>query len=146
MRPEYPGGDGGIHGMNTTTLLCAALALVAAQAQAAGDATRGQQLYALRCAACHSIDYNGVGPAHKNLIGRRAGTAPGFGYSPALKNSQVVWDEASLARWLTEPEKFIPGQKMFFSIPDPQERADIVAWLLQAGRPRPPPPTSGESR
>ena len=133
--------------MKFTTLLGAALATVLSHAQAAGDAARGQQLYALRCAACHSIDYTGVGPAHKELIGRRAGTAPGYGYSAALKNAAVVWDEASLSKWLTEPEKFIPGQKMFFSIPDPQERADIVAWLLQAGRKRPvPPPTSGETK
>ncbi|MFC5497431.1 c-type cytochrome [Caenimonas terrae] len=132
--------------MKTTILLGAALAIVAAHARAAGDAARGQQLYALRCAACHSIDYNGVGPAHKDLIGRRAGTAPGYSYSPALKNSTVVWDEASLTRWLSGPEQFIPGQKMFFSIPDPQERADIVAWLLQAGRRRSVPTTSGEPK
>jgi cytochrome c len=124
-----------------------ALALPLVPARAAGDAAHGQLLYASRCAACHSIDYNGVGPTHKGLIGRRAGTAPGYGYSSALKNSAVVWNEASLLSWLTEPEKFIPGQKMSISIPDPQERADIVAYLLQAGRPQPVSPRKpGESQ
>ena len=114
--------------------LCAALSIVHAQ----GDAARGQLLYAARCAACHSFDFNGVGPAHKELIGRRAGTAKGYAYSSALKNSTVVWNQDSLNRWLTEPEQLIPGQKMFISIPDAQERADIVAWLLQAGRKQQP--------
>lgn len=102
-------------------------------AHADGDALHGKQLYAIRCAICHSIEYNGVGPTHKNLIGRKAGSVPGYAYSSALKNSGVVWDEASLKQWLTEPEKFIPGQKMFISIPDAQDRADIVAYLREVG-------------
>ena len=121
-----------------TVLAGALLALSFCPADAAGDAANGMQLYAVRCAACHSVEYNGVGPAHKNLIGRRAGTAPGYAYSAALKESAVVWDEANLSKWITDPAKFIPGQKMFFSVPDAQERADIVAYLLQAGRPQPP--------
>lgn len=116
-------------------LLLAALATTLAMAaHAQGDSSRGMQLYAQRCAACHSIEYNGVGPAHKGLIGRRAGTAPGYAYSDALKQSSVVWSEDTLSRWLAGPEQFIPGQKMFFSVPDAQERADIIAYLLQAGQ------------
>lgn len=121
-------------------LLPAALAGLLLQAHAEGDAANGKQLYAARCAACHSIEYNGVGPTHKNLIGRRAGTAQGYAYSSALKNSAVVWDEAGLTKWLTDPDKFIPGQKMFISVPDAQERADIVAYLLLAGRRQPSTP------
>lgn len=122
--------------MNTAFKLlpAAILTLWFCHAHAQGDASHGMQLYAVRCAACHSVEYNGVGPTHKDLIGRRAGTVPGYGYSDALKASVVVWDEASLSKWLTDPAKFIPGQKMFISIPDAHERADIVAYLLQAGR------------
>ena len=120
-------------------LLCAAaLAAFLPAAHADGDAAHGQQLYAMRCAACHSVEYNGVGPTHKNLIGRKAGSVQGYAYSEALKNSRVIWDEASLKQWLTEPEKFIPGQKMFVSIPDAQDRADIVAYLMQVGAKKPP--------
>ena len=118
-------------------LPAAALAACLSVAHADGDALHGKQLYAVRCAICHSLAYNGVGPTHKNLIGRRAGSVQGYAYSPALKNSAVVWEEATLKQWLTEPEKFIPGQKMFISIPDAQDRADIVAYLLQAGAPQP---------
>jgi cytochrome c len=89
----------------------------------------------VRCAICHSLDYNGVGPTHRNLIGRKAGTAQGYAYSEALKKSSVIWQEASLKQWLTEPDKFIPGQKMFISIPSAQDRADIVAYLLEVGKP-----------
>lgn len=124
--------------MKSFQLLPASLCTLLSIAHAQGDPARGRQLYAARCAACHSIEYNSVGPAHKDLVGRRAGTAPGYAYSAALKNSTVVWDEASLSKWLTGPEQFIPGQKMFFSVPDPQERADIVAWLLQAARKQQP--------
>ena len=122
-------------------MLLAAL-LASPLAQADGDAAAGRQLYAARCSACHSVEYNGVGPTHKNLIGRRAGTAAGYSYSNALKQSQVVWGEETLTRWLTEPEKFIPGQKMFISIPDSKERADLVAFLLQAGRQQANPSTA----
>jgi cytochrome c len=108
----------------------AALAVVClAPAHAQGDAARGKTLYEARCASCHSLQFNSVGPTHKNLFGRRAGTAPGYAYSPALKESTVVWGEETLSRWLTDPEKFIPGQRMFISIPDAKERADIVAYL-----------------
>ncbi|MBI2769787.1 MAG: c-type cytochrome [Burkholderiales bacterium] len=124
--------------MHIQLFLTAALATALSTAHADGDATHGRLLYAARCAACHSFEYNGVGPTHKELLGRRAGTVKGYTYSSALKNSAVVWNEDSLSRWLTEPEKFIPGQKMFISIPDAQERADIVAWLLQAGRKQQP--------
>jgi cytochrome c len=124
--------------LNTHLLVIAALAAVAAPlARAEGDPAAGKVLYATHCSACHSLDYNGVGPSHKGLIGRRAGTAQGYAYSNALKNSSVVWEEATLSRWLTDPDKFIPGQKMFVSVPDAKERADIVAYLLQAGRGRP---------
>ncbi len=106
--------------------------LPAAHAGAAGDAQRGQVLYQSRCAACHSIDYNGVGPAHKGVFGRKVGSAPNFAYSPALQQSSVVWNEKTLDRWLANPEKFLPGQKMGFTVANAKERADLIAYLKQA--------------
>lgn len=103
-----------------------------APAAAAGDAVRGGQLYQARCTACHSIDYNGVGPAHKNLFGRKAGSLPDYNYSPAVKAANVVWDEKTIDKWLTNPQKFIPGQKMGFQVNDPKDRADLIAYLKQA--------------
>ncbi|MBV8379660.1 MAG: c-type cytochrome [Paucibacter sp.] len=111
----------------------ALLALVAcstAHADPTGDAARGLALYQARCTACHSVDYPGVGPAHRGVFGRQAGMAKGFDhYSPALKASGLVWTEANLDRWLTDPEKLVPGQAMNISVPDPAERADLIAYL-----------------
>ena len=97
--------------------------------QAEPDAARGMVLYQARCVACHSVAYNGVGPAHQGVFGRKAGSAPNYVYSAALKASSVVWDEKSLSRWLADPEKFIPGQKMGVSVEDSNERQDLVAYL-----------------
>jgi cytochrome c len=104
-------------------------------AAAAGDTIRGQALYQSMCMSCHSIDYNGVGPAHKGLFGRKAGSHADYLYSPAVKASSIVWNEKTLDKWLTNPEKLIPGQKMGFMVPDAKDRADLIAYLKkEAGR------------
>jgi cytochrome c len=96
----------------------------------AADAQRGQALYQARCAACHSPDFNGLGPAHRGVFGRTAGTATGFAaYSPALKRSGLVWNESTLNKWLADPEALVPGQAMGVSVPDTAERADLIAYL-----------------
>ncbi len=109
--------------------------LVATHAHAAGDIERGKTLYQTRCAACHSIDYNGVGPAHKGVFGSTAGKVAGYTYSDALKASKVVWTEKTLSQWLADPQKFIPGQKMGLSVPEAKERDDILAFLKKASTP-----------
>ena len=99
---------------------------------AAGDPVRGAQVYH-RCQGCHSIDANRVGPRHAGLFGRSAGSLDDYNYSDAMRASGIVWDETTLDRFLTAPRKFIPGTKMpFAGIPDPQERADLIAYLKQA--------------
>lgn len=95
----------------------------------AGDVVHGQQLYETRCMACHALDYNREAPAHRGVFGRQAGAVPNFQYSAAVKNSGVVWNEKTLDQWLRNPEEFIPGQEMGFSVPDAAERADIIAYL-----------------
>ena len=102
----------------------------AAGAQAlAQDAARGKTLYDSRCVACHSVDVNRVGPAHEGVFGRKAGAAKDYDYSAALKMSKVMWNEKSLDAWLTGPEQFIPGQKMGVSVPEVQDRRDLIAYL-----------------
>ena len=98
-------------------------------APAASDVMRGAALYQRLCGACHSIEYNGVGPAHKGLFGRKAGGAPDYAYSPALKSSAIFWNAATLDQWLRNPEKLVPGQKMGFMVPSAQDRADLIAYL-----------------
>ena len=100
----------------------------------AADAQHGKALYESRCTSCHSLQYHGAGPAHKGLFGRKAGSAEGYAYSKALKESTVVWNEGTLDKWLSGPETYIPGQKMWFSVSDPVERTDIIAYLAAATR------------
>ena len=100
-----------------------------------GDAARGAQIYEGQCGACHSLDSNRVGPAHRGVFGRHAGRAPGYDYSAAVKRSAVVWTAANLNRWLSGPSKMIPGTKMGFSLTDAQKRADVIAYLKQQSAP-----------
>jgi cytochrome c len=109
--------------------------LAAGSAHAAGDATRGKLLYETQCGACHSIDHNLVGPAHRGVYGRKAGSVPDYDYSNAVKSSRVVWTGETLNQWLTDPEKLIPGQKMDFSIASARDRADIIAYLKKESAP-----------
>jgi cytochrome c len=109
-----------------------AVLAVFSPAQAAGDAARGEQLYVSRCGACHSLDENRAGPAHRGVFGRKAGMARGFDYSPALKASGIVWNDKTLDRWLANPEKLVRGQKMGFTVPDKKDRADLIAYLKKA--------------
>ena len=113
-------------------LAAAALLALCSSALAAGDADVGLALYKARCSACHSLDYNGVGPAHRGVFERGAALAPGFAYSDALKSSHLIWDEASLERWLADPEKVAPGQRMGINVPDAKDRADLIAYLKKA--------------
>jgi cytochrome c len=110
----------------------AALPLLTLSAQAGGDPAKGEALYA-RCQGCHSLERNRVGPMHRGLFGRAAGSVPGFAYSRAMKESGIVWDEASLDDFLAHPRETVPGTKMTYAgIADPQERADLIAWLKEA--------------
>ena len=115
-------------------MLALAAAADAAAADAA-DATRGQELYESRCGGCHSLDANRVGPAHRGVYGRKAGSAPDFGYSTAVRNATVVWDAETLDAWLADPQALIPGQRMNFRVARPEDRADIIAYLRrQSGK------------
>jgi cytochrome c len=98
-----------------------------------GDATRGEEIYQ-RCIACHALDRNRTGPKHCGLFGRRAGSVPDFPYSQAMRKSGIVWDEASLDRFLESPLKAVPGTKMGYAgVKDAKERADLIAYLRSAG-------------
>jgi len=109
----------------------AVLSLGSASVAHAADAVRGQELYESRCGGCHSLDANRVGPAHRGIYGRKAGSAPNFAYSTAVKGSTLVWEEKTLDAWLTNPQAVIPGQRMNFRVALPEDRADIIAYLRQ---------------
>jgi len=112
------------------------LLALAAQAQGVGDAQRGAQVFA-QCKVCHSIEAgkNILGPSLHGVLGRKAGTVPGFAYSPAMKNANVTWNDDTLSKYLADPKAFIPGDKMaFVGIKDPSKLGDLLAYLNQATR------------
>jgi cytochrome c len=102
---------------------------------AAGDADVGRSLYQRHCQSCHSLDDNEMGPRHRGVFNRRAGTVPDYAYSAPVKTSGIVWTARNLDRWLTDPESLIPGQQMNFRVPNAHERRDLIAYLRRVSDP-----------
>jgi len=110
-----------------------AVGTVAADVLRGGDPQAGEAIYS-RCLACHALAYNRTGPKHCGLLGRRAGGVAGFEYSAAMKRTNWIWDRKTLDRFLADPMKAVPGTAMGYAgVKDPQERADLIAYLEQAG-------------
>jgi cytochrome c len=120
--------------------------LIAACAPApafSADPVSGEKVFK-RCLACHTVGEDakaGVGPVLNGLLGRKAGTYPGFKYTEANKNSGIVWDEATLANYLKNPRAAIPGTSMtFLGIKKDEEIEDLIAYLKRFGPDGKPPP------
>ena len=117
-----------------------ALATVLFAASAAGalaqDVAAGEQSFK-KCIACHAVGEgakNKVGPELNGLNGRKAGTAPDYSYTEANKNSGLTWDEATLTKYLQDPQGMVKGTKMIFpGIKDEQKVKDVIAYLKQYG-------------
>ena len=106
--------------------------LIASPSLAQDQAADGKKLFTMQCGSCHSVEAgkNGVGPSLAGVVGRHAGSLPGFNYSQALKNSGIVWDEKSLDGWVTNPVKDVPGARMYFAgVSDATKRQAIIAYL-----------------
>ncbi len=100
-------------------------------AWADGDAAEGEKVFA-KCRACHSAEpgKNGVGPSLAGVFGRKSGTLPGFTYSKAMVEKALVWDEKTLAGYLTDPRGFVPGNKMvFLGLKKQSEIDNLLAFL-----------------
>jgi len=105
-----------------------------APAQAQVDA--GRRLFA-RCTNCHEVGAgarNGFGPQLNGIVGRKAGSAPAYAYSPALKQAGFVWNEQKLVAFIRDSEKVVPGNKMrFLSFMSEKQASEIVAYLRTQG-------------
>ena len=105
--------------MRYVSLSCWRRALAAGTAAAAGlagDARTAARRFIEACQDCHSLDKNDVGPRHRGVFGRKAGSLPDYDYSDALKSANIVWNEETLDKWLTDPQAVAPGAKMFFHL------------------------------
>ncbi len=101
---------------------------------AKADLKQGERAF-LQCRACHSLEADGinkVGPKLHGVFDRPAGQVEGFNYSDPLLNSGIVWDVETMDKWLERPAALVPGNRMVFvGIRDPQQRANLIAYLLQ---------------
>ena len=121
--------------MKRRGLLAAAVLFVAGLPATAQDASKGEAVFK-RCRACHAIGpgaKNKAGPALTGVVGRKAGSAPGFNYSDAMKEAGskgIVWTEGNLAKYLEAPDTFVPNNVMAFpGIKNDGERKDLIAFL-----------------
>lgn len=100
-----------------------------------GDAAKGNTAF-ITCKTCHAVEagVNKIGPSLHEVVGRAAGTVAGYTYSAANKNSGITWTPEKLFQYLEKPQRVVPGTKMAFpGIPDPQKRADVIAYLQAGG-------------
>lgn len=114
--------------------LAASLALVwVPSAWAQADLAAGKIVFNQKCANCHTMSSEPAhGPTGPNLIGvvgRTAGTIPGWDFSPALRDSKIVWTEENLNKWLTDPDAFVPGSAMPMKVPIKFDREDVIGYI-----------------
>lgn len=122
-------------------LLFAGLTATTASAQTAaqaGDVAKGERVFALQCKACHTLERGGssvTGPNLYGLMARKSGTAPGYGFSEAMRRFAIEWNDQTLANYLRDPKGDMPGTKMVFAgIKRSDQLADVVAYLKEATR------------
>jgi cytochrome c len=110
------------------------LLILSATPSAAQNAAAGEKDFVV-CRACHQIGPGAkiaIGPVLNGVVGRKAGTYPGFQYSPANKDSGLVWTPEELDKYLTNPQAEVPHTKMTFpGLKDEQKRKDVIAYLQQ---------------
>lgn len=119
--------------MNSRLLpACLALSLAAPALQAADPLAAGKAAFQ-RCANCHQVGpgaRSNFGPQLNGILGRRAGAAPDFDYSPAFKKGGFTWNEKNLAAFLRDPDAVVPGNKMrFWGLRSERQIAELLAYL-----------------
>jgi len=125
---------------------CSVVLSMTLAAHAAGDPKRGAQAFR-QCMACHSVAAGEqmTGPSLAHIWNRKAGSVEGFlRYSDPMKRADVVWNEATLDQWLSNPEAFLPGTSMTFpGLKQSQARQDLIAYLKAVSVGKAPPAQRG---
>ncbi|MGK2741191.1 c-type cytochrome [Tepidicaulis sp. LMO-SS28] len=110
------------------------LILTASPPTVADGVPSGKEIYS-RCQACHSLQTNSVGPKLCGVVGRQAGTLPGFNYSSAMLSADFVWSRAALMRFLENPMATVKGTRMGYAgIKNEDERHALVNFLVEAAQ------------
>ena len=98
----------------------------------AADADAGSRVFKSQCGSCHVLDKGkkGTGPSLLGIVGRASGSVPGYKYSAANQNAKLVWDAATLDKYLTKPSAVVPGTTMTYAgLRNDAQRADLIAYL-----------------
>jgi len=118
----------------TFSALAVVTSLIAASGAPAQDIAAGKTSFN-KCLACHAIGEgakNKVGPELNGLDGRKSGTAEGYSYSDANKNSGITWSKDAFLEYIKDPKAKIPGTKMAFAgIKNEREANDLWAYIAQ---------------
>jgi cytochrome c len=113
--------------------MLSALGFIATTAAARADTADPQMTFNNACRTCHSMKErdNRLGPSLAGVVGRKAGTVPGYQYSSSMQSSGITWDEATLDRFIANPDEVVGGNKMkpFTGIADAGQRKEIVGFL-----------------
>lgn len=116
----------------TTLAACAGLVRFTVGMPAA-PTDEGKLAFNNSCRTCHSLKAgdNRLGPSLHGIVGAKAGQSTGYAYSQSLRQSGVTWDEATLDRWIENPEAVIPNNNMkpYSGLADAAVRKKIVDFL-----------------
>ena len=122
-------------GISLAAIFCVALARTASVyatpvgAAQQPTADQGKQVFEKRCTGCHTLDKAKEGPPLRGVIGRKAGTVPGFPYSAGVKALGITWDQTNIQQWLKGPDEMVPDTDMSFSLSNADERAAVALYL-----------------
>jgi cytochrome c len=120
-----------------TILALSSSAMAQEPSRTSPDAASGQLLFNNACRTCHSTRQgdNRLGPDLHDIIGRKAGSLPNYGYSGAMKGADLVWDKDKLDRFIANPEAVVPGNNMkpFGGLASAEDRAKLIAFLQSPG-------------
>jgi cytochrome c len=114
-------------------LLVSVALILSAGSALAQSAERGERTFNQQCKACHTVEKGGSSPIGPNLfgvVGRKAGSLDGYGYSEAMKKSGITWDDAALGDYLKDPKAKVPQGKMAFAgLRQAAQLGDVIAYL-----------------
>jgi cytochrome c len=120
------------NGRITRTVIAGLLLAGSATAALAADPAAGEKIFKTQCGICHAVaaGQNRIGPTLFGVVGRQAGSVPGFNYTADHKKLGITWDAANLDKYLTNPRAMVPDTSMVYAgLKDDAERADLVAYL-----------------
>jgi cytochrome c len=122
-----------ISGLVCTTLLTPGFSAVSQESARKDADTSGQLTFNNACRTCHTTKEgdNRLGPNLHNVIGRKAGSLPHYGYSSAMKGADFVWDKEKLDRFIAKPDEVVPGNNMkpYGGLTSAEDRAKVIVFL-----------------